>query len=59
MCMLKPNCEGVRALDLPFSPQSDLVDARAALRRVVDSVLDGLATGKLPSHAERQRRATS
>ena len=40
---------------LPFHPQSDLVDARAALRQLVDTVLDGLASGKLPGEAERQQ----
>ncbi|MGH3906312.1 MAG: DUF5635 domain-containing protein [Pseudonocardiaceae bacterium] len=40
---------------LPFHPQSDLVDARAALRRMVDAVLDGLASGSLPGESERQQ----
>ncbi|MGQ0775895.1 MAG: DUF5635 domain-containing protein [Pseudonocardiales bacterium] len=40
---------------MPLHPQSDLLDARAALRRVVDTVLDGLASGQLPSQAERQQ----
>ncbi len=39
---------------LSFNPQSDLVEARGALRRMVDTVLDSLASGVLPSEAERQ-----
>lgn len=40
---------------LLFHPQSDLVDARAAVRQMVDTVLGGLASGKLPGEAERQQ----
>lgn len=40
---------------LPFQPQSDLLEARGALRRIVDTVLDRLASGVLPSEAERQQ----
>ena len=40
---------------LPFQPQSDLLEARGALRRIVDMVLDRLASGVLPSEAERQQ----
>ncbi len=40
---------------LPFHPQSDLVDARATLRQMVDAVLDGLSSGRLPGEAERQQ----
>lgn len=39
----------------PFRPQSDLVEARGVLRRMVDTVLGGLASGVLPSAAERQQ----
>jgi len=42
-------------VDLPFHPQSDLLDARAELRRVVETVLDGLASGQLPGQTERQQ----
>lgn len=39
----------------PFRPQSDLVEARGVLRRMVDTVLGGLASGVLPGAAERQQ----
>jgi ATP-dependent DNA helicase RecG len=39
----------------PFCPQSDLVEARGVLRRMVDTVLGALASGVLPSAAERQQ----
>ncbi|MFC7574875.1 helix-turn-helix domain-containing protein [Klenkia terrae] len=40
---------------LPFSPQSDLLEARASLRAEVDECLDKLAAGALPELVERQR----
>ncbi|MFD6306035.1 DUF5635 domain-containing protein [Streptomyces sp. NPDC060223] len=39
---------------LPFSPESDLVTARARLRAQVDGVLQKLRAGVLPDEAERQ-----
>ncbi|MGH3830893.1 MAG: DUF5635 domain-containing protein [Pseudonocardiaceae bacterium] len=42
-------------MTLPFHPQSDLVEARVALRRMVEAVLGSLASGVLPSEAERQQ----
>lgn len=39
----------------PFRPQSDLVEARGVLRRMVDTVLGSLASGVLPGAAERQQ----
>lgn len=39
---------------LPFSPESDLVTARARLRTQVDAVLAKLRAGVLPDEAERQ-----
>lgn len=38
---------------LPFLPDEDLVEDRARLRAEVDAVLDRLASGLLPSAAER------
>jgi hypothetical protein len=39
----------------PFHPQSDLIEARGVLRRMVDTVLSDLAAGALPGAAERQQ----
>lgn len=40
---------------LPFSPESDLVEARAELRAEVDRALSALEQGQLPDEVERQR----
>jgi ATP-dependent DNA helicase RecG len=40
---------------LSFQPEVDLVMARAELREVVDSVIDKLRSGAVPSDLERQR----
>lgn len=42
-------------MNLPFRPQFDLVDACAALRQMVDIMLGGLTSGRLPAQAERQQ----
>lgn len=39
---------------MPFTPETDLLQARARLRQEVDSILEGLTRGGLPSIAERE-----
>lgn len=52
--LLKYNDELGRRSVLPFTPETDLVQARAVLRAEVDASLGALAAGALPSVAERE-----